>query len=208
MAASTVVRLTNGLKKVLMADIQEDGSYGEIYEVAKLTAMTAETGEGYISLAAGNGVIYSKKSVGKTSGSLSFYGMSDATEMKLFDVREGKSGGKIYGMKANKGYKAVIVEATTVNLTSGLEEDAHFIFPKCSLGNISDEGTTKSEDGTETINTKALSFDALPLDNSFGTYKYFNVGSTPSSLTAEMFEEKVVPATVDVSKVGQRDVVV
>ena len=88
MGASTVVRLTNGLKRVLMADIQSDGSYGEIYEVAKLTAMTAETGEGSISLAAGNGVIYSKKSVGKTSGSLSFYGMSDDTEMKLFDVRD------------------------------------------------------------------------------------------------------------------------
>ena len=190
MAASTVVRLTNGLKRVLMADIQTDGSYGEIYEVAKLTAMSAETGEGSISLAAGNGVIYSKKSIGKTSGSLSFYGMSDETEMKLFDVREGKNGGKIYGMRATKGYKAVIVEVTTVNLTSGLEEDAHFIFPKCSLGNISDEGTTKSEDGTETINTKSLAFDALALDNSFGTYKYFNVGSIPETITNEMFNEK------------------
>lgn len=190
MAASTVVRLTNGLKRVLMADIQTNGSYGEIYEVAKLTAMSAETGEGSISLAAGNGVIYSKKSIGKTSGSLSFYGMSDETEMKLFDVREGKNGGKIYGMRANKGYKAVIVEATTVNLTSGLEEDAHFIFPKCSLGNISDEGTTKSEDGTETINTKSLAFDALALDNSFGTYKYFNVGRIPETITNEMFNEK------------------
>lgn len=190
MAASTVVRLTNGLKRVLMADIQTNGSYGEIYEVAKLTAMSAETGEGSISLAAGNGVIYSKKSIGKTSGSLSFYGMSDETEMKLFDVREGKNGGKIYGMRANKGYKAVIVEATTVNLTSGLEEDAHFIFPKCSLGNISDEGTTKSEDGTETINTKSLAFDALALDNSFGTYKYFNVGRITETITNEMFNEK------------------
>ena len=190
MAASTVVRLTNGLKRVLMADIQTDGSYGEIYEVAKLTAMSAETGEGSISLAAGNGVIYSKKSIGKTSGSLSFYGMSDETEMKLFDVREGKNGGKIYGMRANKGYKAVIVEATTVNLTSGLEEDAHFIFPKCSLVNISDECTTNSEDGTETINTKSLAFDALALDNSFGTYKYFNVGSIPETITNEMFNEK------------------
>ena len=64
------------------------------------------------------------------------------------------------------------------------------IFPKCSLGNISDEGTTKSEDGTETINTKSLAFDALALDNSFGTYKYFNVGSIPETITNEMFNEK------------------
>lgn len=204
MALGNVVRLTNGLRKLKMCDIEADGGYSEAYEVADLTAMSAETSEGETSLAAGNGVIYSKKSVGKTSGSLSFYGMTDAVESKLFDIREGKTGGKIYGLKANKGYKAVIVEFTAVNPATGIEEDGYMIFPKCVLGMISEEGSTKDADGNETINTKSLAFTALALDNNFKTYKYINVGDTPSTLTADMFEEKVATlSTLSRATVGE-----
>lgn len=190
MALGTVIRLTNGLRKLKMCDIQEGGAYGEIYEVADLTAISADTAEGETSLAAGNGVIYSKKSIGKTTGTLNFYGMADETEGKLFDVREGKSGGKVYGMKAKKGYKCVIIEGTSVNPATGLEEDYHIIFPKAALGMISESGTTKDADGNEQIDTKSLSFTALPLENEFKTYKYINVGATPGTINKEMFEPK------------------
>ena len=190
MALSNIVRLTNGLRKVKMADLEEEGTWGEVYEVADLTAMSAETVEGDSTYAAGNAIIYSKKSVGKTNGSLSFYGMSDATEAKLFDIREAKNGGKIYGMRANKGYKAVIIECTAVNPATGVEEDVHIIFPKVALGMISDQVTTKDADGNEQIDTKSLSFTALPLENEFKTYKYINVGATPESINPEMFEPK------------------
>lgn len=190
MALSNIVRLTNGLRKVKMADLEEEGIWGEVYEVADLTAMSAETVEGDSTYAAGNAIIYSKKSVGKTNGSLSFYGMSDATEAKLFDIREAKNGGKIYGMRANKGYKAVIIECTAVNPATGIEEDVHIIFPKVALGMISDQGTTKDADGNEQIDTKSLAFTALALDNEFKTYKYINTGATPAQLTADMFVEK------------------
>lgn len=189
MGLGTQVRLTNGLRKLKMADLTVEG-YGEIYDVADLTAMSADTAEGETNLVAGNAIIYSKKSVGKTTGTLSFYGMSDATEGKLFDVREGKNGGKVYGIKANKGYKAVIIEATAVNPETGLEEDTHIIFPKVALGTLSDAGSTKDADGNETIEVKSLSFTALALDNDFKTYKYINTGDTPSTLTAEMFDVK------------------
>lgn len=187
MALGKVVRLTNGLRKLKMADIQE-GGYGAIYEVADLTAMTAETSENETTLAAGNGTLFSIMGIGKTSGSVSFYGMTDEVEAKLFDVREGKNGGKVYGAKANRGAKALIVEATSVNPETGLEEDVHIIFPRVTLGVLSDEGTTKDADGNMTINTKSLSFTALSLNNSFQTYKYMNVGETPSELTADMFD--------------------
>lgn len=190
MALTNEVKLTNGLRKCKMADILADGAYGEVYDVADLTAMTAETSEGETNLAAGNGIIYSKKAVGKTSGSVSFYGMSDATEGKLFDIREGKNGGKVYGLKANKGYKALIIECTSVNPATGLEEDVHMIFPKVALGMISEQGTTKDADGNETIEVKALNFTALALDNEFRTYKYINTGVTPTTITSAMFDVK------------------
>lgn len=183
------MRLTNGLRKLKMADIQEGGTYGEIYTVADLTAMTAETAENETTLAAGNGTLFSIMGIGKTSGSVSFYGMTDEVEAKLFDVREGKNGGKVYGAKANRGAKALIVETTSVNPETGLEEDVHIIFPRVTLGStLNNEGTTKDADGNMTINTKSLSFTALSLNNSFQTYKYINVGETPSELTADMFD--------------------
>lgn len=182
------IRLTNGLRKLKMADYKSAGVIGEIYEVADLTAMSSETAEGETTLAAGNGILYSKKSVGKTTGTVSFYGMPDEVEAKLFDVKAGKSGGKVYGLKANKGYKVLIIEGTAVNPETGLEEDTHIIFPKVALGMIGDEGTAKDSDGNEAISVKSLSFTALALDNSFKTYKYINVGETPKSLTLDMFD--------------------
>lgn len=194
MALGTQVRLTNGLRKLKMADIDssKEGGYGEIYQVADLTTMTAETSQNETSLPAGNGIIFSIIGVGKTTGSVSFYGMSDEVEGKLFDVREGKNGGKIYGAKANRGAKALIVEATVINPETGEEQDAHIIFPRVTLGVLSDEGTTKDAEGNMTINTKSLSFTALSLNNAFQTYKYINVGETPSALTMDMFDEKEV----------------
>lgn len=185
------IKLTNGLRKLKMADYKSEGVIGEIYEVADLTAMSSETAENETTLAAGNAIIYSLKSVGKTTGTVSLYGMDDEAESKLFDVRKGKNGGKIYGLKAKKGYKVLIIEGTAVNPATGIEEDTHIIFPKVSLGMIGDEGTTKDADGNETIPVKSLSFVALALDNAFKTYKYINSGETPGTITLDMFDEAV-----------------
>lgn len=184
------IKLTNGLRKLKMADYTLSG-IGEIYEVADLTAMSSETAESETSLAAGNAILYSLKSIGKTTGSVSFYGMDDEVEAKLFDVRKGKNGGKIYGLKANKGYKVLIIEGTAVNPETGIEEDTHIIFPKVSLGMIGDEGTTKDADGNQTVPVKNLSFTALALNNDFKTYKYIGSGETPERITLDMFNESV-----------------
>lgn len=186
---SKTIKLTNGLRKLKMADYTTGGTIGAVYEVADLTAMSSETAESETSIAAGNAVIYSLRSTGKTTGTVSFYGMDDETEAKLFDVRKGKNGGKIYGLKANKGYKVLIIEGTAVNPATGIEEGTHIIFPKVSLGMIGDEGTTKDADGNETIPVKSLSFTALALNNAFQTYKYINSGETPSTITLDMFNE-------------------
>lgn len=193
---STVIRLTNGLRKLKMADYNVDGSIGAIYVVADLTAITAETAEGEVSLSAGNGIIYNKKTIGKTTGSCSFYGMTDEAEAKLFDVKDGKMGGKVYGLKANRGYKVLIIEGTAVNPTTNIEEDTYMIFPKVSLGLVSDEGASKDQDGNETISTKSLAFTALALDNAFKTYKYVNVGTTPATITLDMFDLAVATTSV------------
>lgn len=186
---SKTIRLTNGLRKLKMADYEAGGTIGAIYEVADLSAMSSETAESEQSIAAGNGIIYSLRSTGKTTGTVSFYGMDDEAEAKLFDVRKGKNGGKIYGLKANKGYKVLIIEGTAVNPESGVEEDTYIIFPRVSLGMIGDEGSTKDVDGNETISVKSLSFTALALNNAFQTYKYINTGETPSEITLDMFDE-------------------
>lgn len=185
------VKLTNGLRKLKMADYTSSG-IGEVYEVADLTAMSSETAESEVSLAAGNGILYSLKSTGKTTGTVSFYGMDDETEAKMFDVRKSKNGtGKIYGLRANKGYKVLIIEGTAVNPKTMIEEDTHIIFPRVSLGMLGDEGTTKDPDGNQTVPVKSLSFTALALDNKFRTYKYIGSGETPSTITLDMFDEAI-----------------
>ena len=52
---STTVRLENGLRKLKMAPITSSG-YGDIFTVADMTQITAETSEGETKLAAGNAV--------------------------------------------------------------------------------------------------------------------------------------------------------
>ena len=53
---STTVRLENGLRKLKMAPIKGEGTYGEVYVVADMTQITCETSEGETKLAAGNAV--------------------------------------------------------------------------------------------------------------------------------------------------------
>ena len=53
---STTVRLENGLRKLKMAPITSGGGYGDIFTVADMTQITAETSEGETKLAAGNAV--------------------------------------------------------------------------------------------------------------------------------------------------------
>ena len=53
---STTVRLENGLRKLKMAPITGEGTYGEIFNVADMTQITCETAEGDVKLAAGNAV--------------------------------------------------------------------------------------------------------------------------------------------------------
>lgn len=43
---ATTVRLENGLRKLKMAPITSGGAYGEIFTVADMTQITAETSEG------------------------------------------------------------------------------------------------------------------------------------------------------------------
>ena len=52
---ATTIRLENGLRKLKMAPITGSG-YGEIFTVADMTQITAETSEGETKLAAGNAV--------------------------------------------------------------------------------------------------------------------------------------------------------
>ena len=53
---STTIRLENGLRKLKMAPITGEGTYGPIITVADMTQITAETSEGETKLAAGNAV--------------------------------------------------------------------------------------------------------------------------------------------------------
>ena len=53
---TTTVRLENGLRKLKMAPITGEGTYGPIITVADMTQITAETSEGETKLAAGNAV--------------------------------------------------------------------------------------------------------------------------------------------------------
>ena len=50
-------------------------------------------------LAAGNRVIYSRKSKGSTTGSLGFYGMPKEVYATLFGSKENTKGDILYGMK-------------------------------------------------------------------------------------------------------------
>ena len=181
------VRLENGLRKLKMAPITGEG-YGAIFEVADMTQITAETSEGETKLAAGNAVIYSKKSKGSTTGTVGFYATDEDTEAKIFGYKKNTAGNILYGMKDQKPFMALIAEFTAVNPATGVEEDGYLIFPKVSLGEMSQDISTKNENGDETFNAKSLAFTAMALDNANKTYKLKGFGDTPSSITATLFD--------------------
>ena len=185
---ATTVRLENGLRKLKMAPITGEGTYGEIFTVADMTQITCETSEGDVKLAAGNAIIYSKKSKGSTTGSVGFYATDEDTEAKIFGYKKNTAGNILYGMKDQKPFMALIAEFTAVNPATGVEEDGYLIFPKVSLGEMSQDISTKNENGDETFNAKSLAFTAMALDNASKTYKLKGFGDTPSSITATLFD--------------------
>ena len=190
------VKLENGLLKFKVAPIQSSGEYGEIVECADLSSMTAETAEGETKIASGNRVIYSRKSKGSTTGSLGFYGMPKEVYATLFGSKENTQGAILYGMKDQKPLVALIVEFTAVNPETNLEEDGYIIFPKVSFGELSEDAATKDADGNESINAKTLNFTATALDNANRTYKLKGFGSTPGTITKEMFDPKPSSSSV------------
>ena len=185
---STTVRLENGLRKLKMAPITGEGTYGEIFTVADMTQITCETSEGDVKLAAGNAIIYSKKSKGSTTGTVGFYATDEDTEAKIFGYKKNTAGNILYGMKDQKPFMALIAEFTAVNPATGVEEDGYLILPKVSLGEMSQDISTKNENGDETFNAKSLAFTAMALDNANKTYKLKGFGDTPSSITATLFD--------------------
>ena len=185
---STTVRLENGLRKLKMAPITGEGTYGEIFTVADMTQITCETSEGDVKLAAGNAIIYSKKSKGSTTGTVGFYATDEDTEAKIFGYKKNTAGNILYGMKDQKPFMALIAEFTAVNPATGVEEDGYLIFPKVSLGEMSQDISTKNENGDETFNAKSLAFTAMALDNANKTYKLKGFGDTPSTITTAMFD--------------------
>lgn len=90
-------------------------------------------------------------------------------------------------MKDQKPFMALIAEFTAVNPETGVEEDGYLIFPKVALGEISNDISTKNENGDETFNAKSLAFTAMALDNANKTYKLKGFGATPETITADMF---------------------
>ena len=185
---SATVTLENGLRKLKMAPITGEGTYGEIFTVADMTQITCETSEGDVKLAAGNAIIYSKKSKGSTTGTVGFYATDEDTEAKIFGYKKNTAGNILYGMKDQKPFMALIAEFTAVNPATGVEEDGYLIFPKVSLGEMSQDISTKNENGDETFNAKSLAFTAMALDNANKTYKLKGFGDTPSSITATLFD--------------------
>lgn len=184
---AATVKLENGLRKLKMAPITDSG-YGDIFTVADMTQITAETAEGETKLAAGNAVVYSKKSKGSTTGTVGFYVTDEDTEAKIFGYKKNTAGNILYGMKDQKPFMALIAEFTAVNPATGAEEDGYLIFPKVALGEISNDISTKDADGNETFNAKSLSFTAMALDNANKTYKLKGFGETPSIIKSDMFD--------------------
>ena len=110
---ATVAKLENGLRKLKMAQLNDEGSYGDIFTVADMTQITAETSEGETKLAAGNAVIYSKKSKGSTTGTVGFYSTDEDTEAKIFGYKKNAAGNILYGMTENK-IKTIVMSITVI----------------------------------------------------------------------------------------------
>ena len=91
--------------------------------------------------------IYSKKSKGSTTGTVGFYATDEDTEAKIFGYKKNTAGNILYGMKDQKPFMALIAEFTAVNPETGVEEDGYLIFPKVSLGEMSQDISTKDADG-------------------------------------------------------------
>ena len=91
--------------------------------------------------------IYSKKSKGSTTGTVGFYATDEDTEAKIFGYKKNTAGNILYGMKDQKPFMALIAEFTAVNPATGVEEDGYLIFPKVSLGEMSQDISTKDADG-------------------------------------------------------------
>ena len=145
---TTTIRLENGLRKLKMAPITSSG-YGDIFTVADMTNISCETAEGDVKLASGNAIIYSKKSKGATTGTVGFYATDEETEAEIFGYKKNTSGDILYGMQDQKPFMALIAEFTAVNPETGVEDDGYLIFPKVSLGEMSQDISTKDADGRQ-----------------------------------------------------------
>ena len=109
------VKLENGLRKLKMSQIADDGTYGTVLTIADMTQISADTAEGETKLAAGNYVIYSKRSKGATTGNVGIYGMDEETETILFGTKKNSDGNTLFGMSDQKKLVALIAEFTAVN---------------------------------------------------------------------------------------------
>ena len=61
---------------------------------------------------------------------------------------------------------------------------------------LSEDAATKDADGNESINAKTLNFTATALDNANRTYKLKGFGSTPGTITKDMFDPKPSSSSV------------
>ena len=179
-------KVTSGVLNAYIADINEGGTYGTPELLCGLVSFSAETGTNETALVQANKVFFSSNEIGKTTGSLETYGIVEEMEEKIFAVKKNAQGGKIYTTKANVGYKVLIIERTVLDAESGLEQVQSLYFPKVSLAKtMTENGSTKGEDGTINASTKSLAFTVIPTDD--GVYKVVETGAHRETITADIF---------------------
>lgn len=184
--ANKTFKVTSGVLNAYIADINEGGTYGTPELLCGLVSFSAETGTNETALVQANKVFFTANEIGKTTGSLETYGIVEDMEEKIFAVKKNTNGGKIYTTKANVGYKVLIIERTVLDEATGLEEVQSLYFPKVRLAKtMSENGSTKGEDGTMNASTKSLAFTVIPTDA--GVYKVVEAGAHKETITEAIF---------------------
>ena len=185
-----MLKITSGVLKVKVCKITTEGvntTYSAPIEVADIVSFSTETAESQTPLTAGDRTLLSITGIGKTTGSIEVFSVTEEAEKLIFDVRKNANGGKLLSVKANCPNLCLIIEQ---HVTNENNEDSieSLVFPKVAMSKVQPrQGSTRGESGEINASTKSLAFTAMALDT--GIYCAIEEGEV-TEVTSAMFVEQ------------------
>lgn len=162
-------KITDGLKKGYVAVLNDDGSYGDLIELADLISVSVDTTEDNGTLDAGNRTIATASAIGNTKVTVSLPALSTDLKVLIYGQAKGTDGEIIATANDNKPYLAFCFEKTVIDNTTGKEGSEYVYFYKGQFALSKEDAKTKSAGKVE-FQTLSLEGTFMPLDDNNNMY--------------------------------------